>query len=285
MNRKLVLIIVLIAFSIKTEGQGNSDVQTKRLIHLLKSASIQTKAKKYETATSFVDSIIGYIADNKLPLHDKKFALRLDSSIRCSVLLMDRIIKQKPSAYSFAVRGTLFGMSGNLIGAIQNLNSAIKLDSTNYVNYYNLAIYLKKNGQKELALKNYNKCIQINKNYGTAYLSRGLLYLDLKKYDKAKSDFEKALSQTLTTKDSSYVLNNIGYMKYLTENYSSSLSYINQSIKLNEVNAFAYKNRALVQIKLGNIALACADLKSASNLGYRDKYGHEVDSLINTHCK
>jgi regulator of sirC expression with transglutaminase-like and TPR domain len=55
---------------------------------------------------------------------------------------------------------------------------------------------------------------------------------------------------------------------------------INQSIELDPSNTWAYKNRALVYIELGQNDKALNDLHRAKELGYEEDYDNEVNELI-----
>jgi len=65
-------------------------------------------------------------------------------------------------------------------------------DLTDAQNYYNQGFKNHKNGEKEKAIANYNKAIEINPTLSEAYYFRGLLYADLGKDEEAIADFTKA---------------------------------------------------------------------------------------------
>src|SRR5690606_17575861 len=57
--------------------------------------------------------------------------------------------------------------------ALEDLNAAIKLDDTNINNYYNRAILLEDLEKYDLAVKDYSKVIETNKEDALAYFNRG----------------------------------------------------------------------------------------------------------------
>ena len=73
-------------------------------------------------------------------------------------------------------------------------------------------------------------------------------------------------------------------MKLKLGNTKEALKDVNKSLKIKEFNAYAYKNRALIYIELGQNENACLDLKQAIDYGYSQQYGDEVKELIKTNC-
>jgi tetratricopeptide (TPR) repeat protein len=63
-------------------------------------------------------------------------------------------------------------------------------------------------------------------------------------YDKAYTDFTNAIA--LDDKLKPYALNNRGNAKRLLKNYTSALEDINESIKSDSANAWAYLNKGLI---------------------------------------
>ena len=60
--------------------------------------------------------------------------------------------------------------------------------------YYNSGIILKKLGNIELALENYQKAIKLKPDYAEAYYNCGIIYKELKQFDKAIENYEKQLN-------------------------------------------------------------------------------------------
>lgn len=52
-----------------------------------------------------------------------------------------------------------------------------------------------------------------------------------------------------------------------------------------ELNSYAYKISALIEIENGKINNACNDLSKSSELGYTQQYGDEIDKLKSIHSK
>ena len=103
----------------------------------------------------------------------------------------------------------------------------------------------------------------------------------LKKYKEAVQYFDKALA---IEKDEPLTLNNRGLARYHLKDYKGALADINKSISVYPNNSYAFKNRALVYLALNQKEKACSDLAKASELGFTETYGGEVDELLKKHC-
>lgn len=284
----LAFLSVLTFFSsvgqLSDSSKNYSNNHINKLTSILSTINFHNQNKNCEFTVAYIDSIIGHMFDYQMPYYDHEFIQKQDSIIIESIIIMDNIIKQQPISYNYAVRAALYGLQDNYEEGINDLNRAIFYDSSNYMYFYNRAILHKKTNNLSLALKDYNTCIQLSEKYGAAYHNRGFLNMELKNYDNALSDFLISLSLCNNLKDSSFTYNNIGHLYYLSKKYSLALENINKSIDLNNINSYAYKNKALVEIELDELDLACENLYKAIQLGYRIKYGEEVDELIKRNC-
>jgi tetratricopeptide (TPR) repeat protein len=63
-----------------------------------------------------------------------------------------------------------------------------------------------------------------------------------------------------------------------------ALTDVNKSLKLDEANSYAYKNRALIYLEMKDTGKACEDLNKALELGFTEQYGNEVKELKIKHC-
>ncbi|WP_324282114.1 hypothetical protein VKI22_16165 [Cyanobacterium aponinum UTEX 3221] len=109
------------------------------------------------------------------------------------------------SSNAYHIKGLLEDDKNNLLDAIALYDQAIELNSENPeemarifndrgVAYRKLILTAKGDNIKEYnqkALRNFNKAILLDNNYGLAYYNRGLLYEQLGYLDKAKLDLEK----------------------------------------------------------------------------------------------
>jgi tetratricopeptide (TPR) repeat protein len=128
----------------------------------------------------------------------------------------------------------------------------------------------------------FKQLIREDKNDFIACQNIGYFSMNKEKYDTALVYFNRALS---INPKLGLTYNNRGFLEYKMGNNREALKDINTSLKLDKTNAFAYKNRALISIAEGRMEDACADLIKARSLGYAEKYGNEVNQLIQQNCK
>lgn len=75
-------------------------------------------------------------------------------------------------------------------------------------------------------------------------------------------------------------LSMMGFCWYLKGDFDKALDYINEALGLDPSNAYAYKNRALIYMKLGEMMPAFEDLKMALEMGFTEQYGEEVERIL-----
>jgi len=155
----------------------------------------------------------------------------------------------------------------NYVSCIKDYLLLAKIHPEQILNYLNLSYYY---GQ----LQDYDNCFK--------FLNRGLL-LDPKnasilsnlsyyssqvgKYNDAIDYANKGLKYAADSSSRAYLLTNRGYGYIGLKKYTISLIDINEAIRLEPDNSFAYCFRAIAYINLKNFATVCADLNKAKNLG------------------
>ncbi len=90
--------------------------------------------------------------------------------------------------------GDVYGRHGDKEGALKEFSRAIEL-KPNYADaYHNLGNTYRELGQMDKALENYQKAAQIKPNLWQSYQNIAALYFQNKQYDLAQQNIEKALS-------------------------------------------------------------------------------------------
>ena len=115
------------------------------------------------------------------------------------------------------------------------------------------------------------------------YNNRGLLYNELKEYQKALSDYERAIALNSESAIVYRVYNNRGVVYERLKEYQKAILEYDRAIVLNPQSANVYRNRAKSHIQLGNILKAIEDLQIASKLysqqGKLTEYQKTIDLL------
>lgn len=138
--------------------------------------------------------------------------------------------------------------------------------------YYWKGFIEQRNGNLDSAIKSYDKATELEINYPTAYISRGSVYLDLKKYDKAIDNYTIAIKLSPENEEP-YAYRGRAY--YEIDSVENSKDDFDKAISLNKDFGYAYSNRAILKYtKLDDIAGGCKDLKKAAELGDEDAKSH-----------
>jgi tetratricopeptide (TPR) repeat protein len=95
--------------------------------------------------------------------------------------------------------------------------------------YYNLACDEEQKGNLPAAINYLDKALEINPKDIGALNNRGYDYLELKKYDLAKSSFQKMVDLDNNCPGAYYGL---GYLNYKLQNYENAISYFDTVIKI-----------------------------------------------------
>lgn len=197
------------------------------------------------------------------------------------------------------MRGAANSMLGNFSKAVDDLNNAINIDSTNYkpyfyfgrvyliqgfylsaIKYFNKSISLKnndpdlyddralakaKNGDCKGAIEDENIAIKLNANNPNYFKCRGWAYQQCEQYHKAIEDYNKSISiksdfQTFYDRGATYEA--LGE----NENALKDFNYVITNVK--NCGGEVYYHRSKVKTLLGNNNEACDDMKKSLELGF-----------------
>ncbi len=178
-------------------------------------------------------------------------------------------------------RGSCYMSVNNKMQAYNDLAAAYQRNpSDNYIRI-NFGTALCKIDSIDQGIRMFKEVIKADdKNY-IAYQNIGYFSMNREQYDTALVYYNKTLS---INPKSALTYNNRGFLKYKMGNNKEALIDVNTSLKMDKYNSFAYKNRALISISEGKVEDACEDLIKARSLGFAEKYGNEVNLLIQKNC-
>ncbi|MCF8355617.1 MAG: tetratricopeptide repeat protein [Melioribacteraceae bacterium] len=195
----------------------------------------------------------------------------------------------------------------NFKAAIMELNDAIEIDPNFAEAYLDRARYRFNLGYFEAAskthsedldkyemelkssIKDFDKAKELDSNLTEEALTgRGNVYMELKNYNKALSDFEEILKIDSTNKQ----INGIAvHCKLLLKDTIGAKSLVDGIIRISPNDAENYYNRAVLQLTtFNNKDGACEDLEKAKGLyNEEDKYlsqnlKGEIEKLIEINC-
>ena len=179
-------------------------------------------------------------------------------------------------------RATAKGVLRDFEGSIADFERALKIDETDIAILNNLSAVYQEVGDISKGIEMAKKLIEIQPDFIGPYVNLGLIYSEHDSLALSEYYFNEALK--IDPVDP-LLLNNFGFLYYKKKEYSKALEYINSSIDKYPNNSYAYRNRALVYLALDLNTEACRDLDIAVHYNFADRYGDEVNKLIEEHCK
>ena len=82
---------------------------------------------------------------------------------------------------------------GNLSRSYDYLAQALRIDRNNYLTYYNLAVFLEKDGKRKEAIENYLRALNFGGPPSLILKTLGRLYLEEGELEKSEKFFKEAL--------------------------------------------------------------------------------------------
>jgi tetratricopeptide (TPR) repeat protein len=132
-------------------------------------------------------------------------------------------------------------------------------------------------GNYYLALKNYDKAINLDPKLAKAYYNRGNVKYDLKDYEGAIEDCEKAIALNPNLIDAYF---NVAISKYHLKDFDGAIKYFDQAIRINDKDGESYYWRGMSNFKNGKTNEACKDWNMAKTLG-----NSFVNEFIHKYCE
>jgi tetratricopeptide (TPR) repeat protein len=144
---------------------------------------------------------------------------------------------------------------------LQNYQEAVKGLSAK--DWWEKGYSLQKSGNYAEATNAYNKAIEVDPQYKSAYLFRGIVYVLSGRYQDAIKSFDRAIE--LNPKDT-YAYDNRGSAYSFLGDYAQALKDYGKALELDPQNAATYSNRGLLYANKGNYQKAIEDYDRAINL-------------------
>ncbi|MEH6502452.1 MAG: tetratricopeptide repeat protein [Cycloclasticus sp.] len=163
--------------------------------------------------------------------------------------------------------------SGDLDGAIDNYQKALKVNNGLYRVHFNLARVYTVKGDFAKAIKSYEKAIKLNKTYLEAYFALGDLFISLGDMDKATKLYKAAVANN---KKSAKSCSKLGYCYTKTHRLDEALASYKKQVALEPNNPTGIYNVGVSLSKLGRSEDAIKHYKQAIKLnpGYEDALYH-----------
>jgi tetratricopeptide (TPR) repeat protein len=161
-------------------------------------------------------------------------------------------------------RGLCRAELNDLKGAMSDFNLAIENQPENASYYYNRGnLYLKTN-QKDLALADFEKTIQLNPEHKPAFHKIVAMKRDAGKNDSLEMDYYNKSIEAGKNTTSSYLSRAV--VRFNKSDLTGALEDYNAAIKIDDTNSEAFINRGIVKEKLKDFEGAIKDYNQALTL-------------------
>ncbi|MDQ5985399.1 MAG: hypothetical protein CSYNP_01109 [Syntrophus sp. SKADARSKE-3] len=139
-------------------------------------------------------------------------------------------------------------------------NDVTAKSPTAEVAWYNLGSAKNNMRDHSGALQDFNKAIELKKDYAEAYASRGMVKTNMKDYISAESDVSEAIRLKPDLAYSYYVR---GVIRGLRNNFKGAVMDFDQAVALQKNYPAAYSERGAAKSQLGDLRGAMADFEIA----------------------
>ncbi|MCX7878134.1 MAG: tetratricopeptide repeat protein [Ignavibacteria bacterium] len=160
----------------------------------------------------------------------------------------------------YKTRAMCYSKIKDYLSALEDLNSAIRLNASFPDLYVLRGIVQYEKGDDTLALKDFNKAISLSPDISLAYTYRGLIYLNRTLPQLARDDFTRALE---LSPDDTLVLFHMGNFMLEEEKYMEAINYYNRAFSVNPKFYRIFENRGIAYYNLGYYRQASVDFDAA----------------------
>jgi tetratricopeptide (TPR) repeat protein len=173
-------------------------------------------------------------------------------------------------ADGFNLRGVAFLNIGNGAKALEDFNSAIKLNSENYKYFYNRGNIYRQTSQLDDALADYDKALALNPNIADLYTNKGAVLVLMNRNKEALATLNKAISLNPSDKNALF---NRGQINFLNEDFDKAIADLHHCVELAPDLAKAHYLLAISEITKNKEKASpesCQHLQKAVELGFSE---------------
>ncbi len=171
---------------------------------LLESAAELHTHGKLDEAELIYKKILDKFPDNPDALHLLGLIAYQRGQYEKAAGLIEKAIEIKSnSAMFYGNLGMVYDVLGRKEDSIKSFQKALSINDpqylASYLAYYNLAVYFADKWDFSKALENYNRTIELKKDFFDAYWNKGLILLLLGKFSEGFQDYEYRLKKQKPT--------------------------------------------------------------------------------------
>jgi tetratricopeptide (TPR) repeat protein len=181
----------------------------------------------------------------------------------CSAAIDSKLFKAAQLAGLHVNRANAYDANGNKDSALKDYNRAVELAPDNAGIYYNRGVLLGSNEDYDSALKDYDAAIRLNPAYVAALYNRGRIFEFKNDFAHAQADFSEAIR--LDPKAAIVYLER-GSVYLRAGQLQRAVDDENEAVKIEPAMANAYYLRGIAYAKLGDNEKASSDTVKAVQL-------------------
>jgi len=180
------------------------------------------------------------------------------------VLLWHDVVKKAPhKSRGYLNRGVGYSDLNKSELALRDYNLAVSMNKNDPTPYFNRGLIYMDKGEYESAVSEFNTALRLQPNMAKAYANRGLTYMAWEKYDEAYKDFYTAIR--LKPQNPAY-LNAIGTACHKLQRYNLARLAFTKTMALYPDFATPYLNRGKTLRTMGRFKAAIKDFNRAVEL-------------------
>ena len=219
--------------------------------------------QRYLEALTSIEKAISLSPNDFLVLVYQGILLQTQERYQEAIMAYDKAIKINPHPWAYNNRSFVRAKLGDKEGALADVNKALEINPDYAESYLQRSSIRSEWGDKEGTLADVNKALEIDPNYADAYFSRGIHLYYFGNRSEGIADLGKAIK--LNPKNAFFYYKWGGLYSNEGDNQEAIIDY-NRAIQLNPNFAEAYYDRGLAHGKLGDRQAAIANFQKAAEL-------------------
>tara|TARA_R110002072_G_scaffold301169_1_gene480385 strand:+ start:2421 stop:3251 length:831 start_codon:yes stop_codon:yes gene_type:complete len=252
----------------------------KELIKLKSEAENLYENKKIELAIQKYNEVLGIDSTEYDALAQRGLLKFETGDIKGALEDINSAIELKNAGIYFYHKARFIEENGLKDSAIFYYSKAISIDSNLYEAYNNRGLLFKADNQSELALRDFNQAISLDPENPILYNNRGTLFQEIDNQEEALNDFSIAINYgKYNNVELSYFYRSRAASYAFLSKYEKAFKDLNKALELNSSNSLALLDRGILNKLNGDKKEACSDWKKAEELG-----NSEARYYINKFC-
>jgi tetratricopeptide (TPR) repeat protein len=221
------------------------------------------RLEKLPQALADLDRAIALQAGQPVFHHARGRARQKSGDLRGALADFSLTIERKPQAAVFDDRAEVNRCLGDRQAALKDCNRAIELNPKFINAYFRRGLIFVELGDLELALLDFDITLEFDPQHADAYIQRSWTYFRINDYPRAKQDCRSVKAIDKSSFWANYIS---GVVDSLSGLHHTALKNFSRAIELSPNYVSARYHRGIVHYELGNVAAAMADFEQARSL-------------------